>query len=70
MNIDLKFLRAFSGDLQRALIEHLGLGTENANARCAEWLREDNTVVVTREELLGREKRLVEATKQLYAFGV
>lgn len=68
--IDHEFLRAFGDDLQAHLIKQLGLGAEDAVAKCAAYLEEDPFIVSAREELTGRKKRLESVQEELLRFGL
>ncbi|KAL1943454.1 hypothetical protein VTO73DRAFT_4529 [Trametes versicolor] len=52
------------------LIERLGLGAEDTKARCAKYLEESADVAALREELRAKKKRLDDAQKALYEFGL
>lgn len=68
--IDLRFVRAVASDLLPFLIEKFELGTANATARCGKYLAEDPNVVVRRDELLARKKRLESVAAELHDFGL
>lgn len=61
---------AFVESLQEVLFEKLGLGSANSHARCLSYLAEDPQVVVVREELLAKKKRLEGVQKALINFGL
>ncbi|KZT22881.1 hypothetical protein NEOLEDRAFT_1180623 [Neolentinus lepideus HHB14362 ss-1] len=68
--IDRKFVRAIAKDLQGFLISKLGLGTANASSRCAAYLAEDPNIIVRRDELIARKKRLEGVKLELAKFGL
>ncbi|KAK0239883.1 P-loop containing nucleoside triphosphate hydrolase protein [Armillaria nabsnona] len=68
--IDLLFVRKVAEELQPFLISKFGLGTVAANEKCARYLEEDPGLVARREELIGREKRLLSVQKELNSFGI
>ncbi|EEB90163.1 hypothetical protein MPER_11669 [Moniliophthora perniciosa FA553] len=66
--IDLQFLKGLGERLQPHIVKQLGLGTANANERCARYLAEDPTVVARRDELMARQKRLESVQRELSNF--
>ena len=68
--IDLRFVRAVANELLPFLIGKFELGTPNAAARCEKYLAEDPNVVVRRDELFARKKRLESVSVELYNFGL
>ena len=70
MSIDWHFLFAFCDALQGVLFERLGLGGENAGARCAAYIAEDAGIAARREALVARHKRLDDVRTALFNFGL
>ncbi len=70
LSIDEHYLYAFSGKLQEALFEKLGLGSANAHTRCSAYIAEEHHVVATREELVAKKKRLEDVHQALLNFGL
>ena len=68
--VDHELLYSFADDVQPYLIKELGLSKEGASAICLAYLAEDPSVVSEREELLIKEKRLLDVQAQLRNFGV
>ncbi|KAK0463897.1 P-loop containing nucleoside triphosphate hydrolase protein [Desarmillaria tabescens] len=68
--IDLLFVRKVAEELQPFLISKFGLGTAAANEKCGRYLEEDPALVARREELISREKRLMNVQKELNSFGI
>ncbi|KAJ3920874.1 P-loop containing nucleoside triphosphate hydrolase protein [Lentinula edodes] len=68
--IDLLFVRKLGKSLQPHLISKLGMGTPSANERCGSLLGEDPMLVLRREELLARRKRLESVEKELDAYSL
>ena len=68
MSIDHMFLFALASSLQSTLIEKLGLGSKTAEARCAAYLAEDESVVRERAELEGKMRRLESVKEELLRF--
>ena len=52
------------------MIEALGLGADNASAKCSAYLAEDPNIIAEREELLARRKRLLNVQAELRQAGV
>ena len=52
------------------LLEKLGIGSSNADARCASYIAEEQEVVVLRSELLSKKKRLESVQKALFNLGL
>ncbi|EMD31064.1 hypothetical protein CERSUDRAFT_60537 [Gelatoporia subvermispora B] len=70
LSIDHTFLYTFAEALQPYLIERLGIGSQNAAARCQAYISEDPHVIAQREELMGRKKRLESVQTELFNFGL
>ncbi|PIL25642.1 transporter [Ganoderma sinense ZZ0214-1] len=70
LSIDQHFLYAFSQGLQAVLFDKLGLGSANAETRCAAYIAEDPAVVALRSELLSKKKQLESLQTALYNFGL
>ena len=70
LSIDQHFLYAFSQGLQGVLFDKLGLGSANAESRCAAYVAEDPAVVALRSELLSKKKQLESLQAALYNFGL
>lgn len=68
MTIDNTFLYGFVKSLQAALVAKLGLGTKDAERRCADYLVEDEGVVEKRAELEGKKRRLEIVREELQKF--
>ncbi|TCD68938.1 hypothetical protein EIP91_009328 [Steccherinum ochraceum] len=68
MTIDNAFLYGFVKSLQAALVAKLGLGTRDAEKRCADYLVEDDGVVEKRAELEGKKRRLEIVREELQKF--
>ena len=51
------------------LIEKLGLGSAQADARCTAYIAEDPHVVAERSELLAKRAKLEKVQKALFNFG-
>ncbi|KAF8591661.1 hypothetical protein K439DRAFT_1626647 [Ramaria rubella] len=66
MTIDNKFFRSLAMKMQSSLIGGLGIGDTE---RAAAYLAEDNSIVLKREELLSRKKRLESVRQELLKFG-
>ncbi|KAF9066275.1 P-loop containing nucleoside triphosphate hydrolase protein [Rhodocollybia butyracea] len=62
---DLLFVRELGKTLQPVLISKFGMGTPSANERCASYLGEDPALVLRREELSAKKKRLESVEKEL-----
>ncbi|KAI0079853.1 hypothetical protein K474DRAFT_477367 [Panus rudis PR-1116 ss-1] len=69
MTIDHSFLFSFSESLQNRLIEKLGLGSNNSEARCTAYLAEDPKVAAERDEVMAKKKRLEAVQDELYRYG-
>ncbi|TFK69296.1 hypothetical protein BDN72DRAFT_959668 [Pluteus cervinus] len=65
MLIDLKFVRAIAGEMQKNLLEKLALGNEDVRERCVEYLRQDPVVERRREELEAMMQRMKSAQVEL-----
>ncbi|KAM5536973.1 hypothetical protein V8D89_009302 [Ganoderma adspersum] len=70
LSIDQHFLYAFAQGLQAVLFDKLGLGSTNAETRCAAYIAEDPAVVALRAELLSKRKQLESLQTALYNFGL
>ena len=57
-------------ELQPVLLEKLGIGSSNGDARCASYIAEEQEVVVLRSELLSKKKRLESVQKALFNCGL
>ncbi|KAI0650569.1 P-loop containing nucleoside triphosphate hydrolase protein [Trametes meyenii] len=68
--IDAHLLYAFSEALREVLFEKLGLMTDDASVRCAQYLAEDPDVAALREDLQAKKKRLDKVKKELFEFGL
>ncbi|KAI0677375.1 P-loop containing nucleoside triphosphate hydrolase protein [Trametes maxima] len=68
--IDEHLLYAFSDALREVLFEKLGLTTDDASVRCAQYLAEDPDVAALREDLQAKKKRLDRVKKELFEFGL
>ncbi|KAI0325983.1 hypothetical protein GY45DRAFT_1311315 [Cubamyces sp. BRFM 1775] len=68
--IDRHLLYALTSVLQGVLIEKLGLGSAQADARCTAYIAEDPHVVAERSELLGKRAKLEAVQKALFNFGL
>ncbi|KAI0758724.1 P-loop containing nucleoside triphosphate hydrolase protein [Fomes fomentarius] len=70
LSIDNHFLYAFAEGLQAVLFEKLGLGSPNADAKCASYVAEEPSVVALRSEVLIKQKRLETVQRALFNFGM
>ncbi|KAJ7894760.1 hypothetical protein B0H13DRAFT_2525331 [Mycena leptocephala] len=66
--IDVQFLRPFANSLQANLIHEFKLVENGVDAKCAEYLTEDATVVSTRADLVNRVAMLEVVQKSLINF--
>ncbi len=70
LSIDNHFLYAFAEGLQAVLFEKLGLGSPNADTKCASYVAEEPGVVTLRSEVLTKQKRLETVQRALFNFGM
>ena len=68
--IDHHYLYKFANDVHAQLFERLMLGAPDAARRCATYIAEDPSVVVARDELISKKKRLESVQKALISFGM
>jgi len=68
--VDNDFLHALGKDIQGALIDGVGLGSDKATERATMYLTEDPDIVVRREELLAKKQRLDGVLEKLFSFGI
>jgi hypothetical protein len=66
--IDRAFLHGLSQDIQKALLEGLGLTSNDANDKARRYLAEDPRVTGDREELQAKLARLEDVWRQLVQF--
>ncbi|KAG7442467.1 uncharacterized protein BT62DRAFT_954832 [Guyanagaster necrorhizus] len=66
--IDLKFVKAVGKALQPFLIKKFGLGSNEANGKCAQYVAEDPAATNLREELGVKQRRLEKVQEELYKF--
>jgi len=66
--IDQDFLITLAESVQEALVEELGLGTQEATQRAAEFLAEEPEVLAEREQLAARMARLDDILEKLARF--
>jgi len=68
--VDHNFLHAFGRNLQGALVDAFGIGSEKATERAGMYLAEEPDVTARREELKAKEQRLEEVLRKLFNFGL
>jgi len=68
--IDRHFIRAFERRIETALFTGLGIGQPNAKERCTNWLKEPESVVTRRADLLDKKSRLEVARTELLEVGL
>jgi hypothetical protein len=66
MEVDVEFLRGFDSQIREDLILGLQVGSQS---KCKEWLSEPPTIVAKRKELEATQRRLLDARRELAAFG-
>lgn len=68
--IDDKFLAAFRDELQSFLLQHLALGGPDSATRCTAYLTEDPAIVMERDELTSKRRKLELVQAELLSFGI
>ncbi|KAI8996213.1 P-loop containing nucleoside triphosphate hydrolase protein [Trametes punicea] len=70
LSIDQHLLYELAENLQGVLIGKLGLGSAQADARCATYVAEDPHVVALRQELMAKKSKLETVQRELFNFGL
>jgi hypothetical protein len=68
--VDRDFIQSLGKQIHGALVEGIGIGSENATERARLYLAEEPDDVLRREELNAKQQRLEEVLKKLFNFGL